>query len=51
MGSKSAQNLTLMTNLLSDYVGYKLNLYILSAFVLVGLSTPRTGRYQTVDDR
>ena len=28
MGSKSAQNLSLMQNLLSDYVGYKLNLCI-----------------------
>ena len=34
MGSKSAQNLRLMPNLLSDYVGYNLNLCILN---LVGV--------------
>ena len=28
MGSKSAQNLSLVPNLLSDYVGYRLNLRI-----------------------
>ena len=32
MGSKSAQNLMLMPNLLSDYVGYNVNLYILVVF-------------------
>ena len=32
MGSKSAQNLMLMPNLLSDYVGYSLNLCIFCLF-------------------
>ena len=32
MGFKSAQNLMLMPNLLSHYVGYNLNLYILAIF-------------------
>ena len=32
MGSKSAQNLMLMPNLLSDYVGCMLNLFILVLF-------------------
>ena len=32
MGSKLAQNLMLMPNLLSDYVGYILNLYSLDLF-------------------
>ena len=33
MRSKSVQNLTLMPNILSDYVGYKLNLIILAQIV------------------
>ena len=32
MGSKSTQNLPQMPNLLSDYVGYNLNLSILGVF-------------------
>ena len=32
MGSEPAQNLMLMPNLLSDYVGYLLNLNILDLF-------------------
>jgi hypothetical protein len=40
MGSKTAQNLTLMPNLLLGYVGYMLNLCILGAFFPRGLSTP-----------
>ena len=35
MGSKSAQILTLMPNLLSDYLGYKLNLRILDSDFLL----------------
>ena len=35
MGSKSAQNLSLMPNLLSDYVAYKLNLLILDFFFAI----------------
>ena len=36
MGSKSAQNLMLMSNLLSDWVGYNLKLYILGQYCLLG---------------
>ena len=41
MGSKSAQNLPLMPNLPSDYVGYKLNLCILDLFCLFDQSRPK----------
>ena len=37
MGSKSAQNLTLMPNLLTDYVVYNLNLRVLDPWSLRGL--------------
>ena len=34
MGFKSAQTFMLMPNLLSDYVGYNLHLYILGLFLV-----------------
>ena len=38
MGSKPSWNLTLMPYLLSDYLGYKLNLNIMGPDFLLGLS-------------
>ena len=41
MGSKSTQKLTLMPNLLSDYMGYSLNLCILTQCFYSGLGAGR----------
>ena len=44
MGSESAQNLMLTPNLLSDYVGYRLNLYMLELlWMYFGCDALRSG--------